>query len=349
MFALASTAALLRNIRLRQLVAKYMHLSWIAAAATALPAAWFSVIDGDGDYCANVNDPTNIMLVVVLVCTCLVNAVTYSCGILRAGTFAPHSVVAKFSRRTAFYLATFVICWLPFLVWQVRVINDTIIDHDSTIFSMAQVLEPTQGFLNALVYGWYGSELAKFVHCDCPRVIIDGSYRDRQRSGTDTPRGRRQRPASRRGSPTSVRFSQDVTAVLFDKDSDYSDEDSETSGGGDSGSSGVVVTMRVGVAALAAAAAVPWAARSQRCPRRAAHACPAFEAHGRGFGTPPCLARTVVPDACFFESTRRREQGTRWEGRPAQVLFGLRQHSRVCSSPEVQSASTPQCCRWLQC
>jgi hypothetical protein len=31
-----------------------------------------------------------------------------------------------------------------------------------------------------------------------------------------------------------VRFSQDVTAVLFDKDSDYSDEDSETSGGGDS-------------------------------------------------------------------------------------------------------------------
>ena len=234
MFALASTAALLRNIRLRQLVAKYMHLSWIAAAATALPAAWFSVIDGDGDYCANVNDPTNIMLVVVLVCTCLVNAVTYSCGILRAGTFAPHSVVAKFSRRTAFYLATFVICWLPFLVWQVRVINDTIIDHDSTIFSMAQVLEPTQGFLNALVYGWYGSELAKFVHCDCPRVIIDGSYRDRQRAGTGTPRGRRQRPASRRGSPTSVRFSQDVTAVLFDKDSDYSGEDSETSGGGDS-------------------------------------------------------------------------------------------------------------------
>ena len=163
--ALSSMISLLRKRAAYVTLMRWKHLAWIVAALAALPQGLRGnfVLKTTGS-CDNRWAAAHDLNVAVLIACLLLTMLTYLVGVTTASSFSPHSVIDRFRRRTMCFIAIFVACWVPYILWDVHEdASQTAPSTDTSLYRWAMALESLQGLLNALVYAYFDRRVLKQV------------------------------------------------------------------------------------------------------------------------------------------------------------------------------------------
>ena len=168
--ALQAMAVLLRSGRVGTLVARRQHwLTWPLAALSASPNLLDSDVDPDG-FCDNRTNAPTAAATVLLLLVFAANVGVYAGGLWRASGAStssssskmhlPFSVLERYSWRTFYLLAVFILCWLPFVMWNVHLwVHGVSPVPGSTLFEVTLSVQALQGFLNSVAYGVFDDKL----------------------------------------------------------------------------------------------------------------------------------------------------------------------------------------------
>ena len=165
--ALQAMAVLVRSGRVGMLLARRQHVvTWPLAALSAAPNLWDSNVgDGDG-YCDNGSNTPTVVASALLLLVFAANVSVYMWGLWRANTSfnVPFSVLERYSWRTFYLLSIFVVCWMPFVMWNLHLwVHGVSPEPGSALFEVTLSVQALQGFLNSLAYGLFDDEVRDVI------------------------------------------------------------------------------------------------------------------------------------------------------------------------------------------